>query len=60
MEESTPVCALCRKPMCEHDDCTSPQVRLADGRCFNCGNIDCPNYKNPPCEDGSYALPLVI
>jgi len=57
--DGQPVCDVCGHVMCEHDDCTSPQLRSEDGRCFNCANIDCPNYKNPPCEDGAFALPLI-
>jgi hypothetical protein len=59
MEECAPVCLLCGFVMCEYGDCTAPQVRLADGRCFNCGNIDCDNYVMPPCVGSRKAVPWV-
>jgi hypothetical protein len=58
--DSTPVCPLCRHVMCEHDECTAPQVRLADGRCFNCGNIECVMFVLPPCVDSHIALPWMV
>jgi hypothetical protein len=59
MEESKPVCPVCRHAMCEHDDCTSPQLRTPDGRCFNCGNIECTMFVLPPCVDSHIAVPWV-
>jgi hypothetical protein len=58
--DSNPTCPLCGHVMCEHGDCTSPQVLLANGRCFNCGNIECPNFVLPPCVDSHIALPWMI
>jgi hypothetical protein len=58
--DSNPICPLCRHVMCEHGDCTSPQVLRANGRCFNCGNIECPNFVLPPCVDSHIALPWMI
>ncbi len=55
-----PICRLCGHGMCEHDECTAPQVRLADGRCFNCGNIDCVMFVLPPCVDSHIALPWMV
>jgi hypothetical protein len=57
--DGIPVCELCGHVMCAHGDCSAPQVRLADGRCFNCGNIDCDNYVLPPCVDSHIAVPWV-
>jgi len=59
MAGDVPVCELCGHLMCEHGDCSAPQVRLADGRCFNCGNIDCVNFVLPPCVDSHIAVPWV-
>lgn len=60
MDAAKPVCPLCGHVMCEDNNCLQTQVRLPDGRCFNCGNIQCVNFVLPPCEDARRAVPWVL
>jgi hypothetical protein len=55
-----PVCPVCHHAMCEDNNCTRSQLVLPDGRCFNCGNIECVMFVLPPCADARKAVPWVL
>ncbi len=60
MASEVPVCAECGHRMCEDANCMRAQVTLPDGRCFNCGNIQCVRFVLPPCADARKAVPWVL